>query len=421
MTIQVQFGWRQLVVGLAVLLGAVALTVWWSSPARSQGAGPAAADTFAFVARADNPVDALAASSAAGQLGAPVYLTFPDSLDPEAAEGLKATAPQVVVLAGGPVALSETVEQQIRELLPDATVRRFAGEGRTETAKLVNELTGELGVDRPVLAGATVTGDVGIDGALTVEGTDVGAKLAALEARVAELEALLAGVTRNGDLLTFSGMNVAIVNGQGTTHSTNGLGNLIVGYNEDHTDPGCHPSSSDCQYFKDNAADSRTGSHNLIIGVDHTYTSYAGLVTGRNNTISGIFAQVSGGRSNTASGDYSTVSGGASSTASGEGASVSGGVTNTASGTYSSVSSGWVNIASAFAASVSGGQANTASGEYSSVSGGLSNTASSDWASVSGGSGNTAADIATTVAGGRDGSVVDAYDSRIGNSGFTDS
>lgn len=93
-----------------------------------------------------------------------MYLTFPDALHDEAAEGLQASDPQVVVLAGGSAALSEAVEQQIRDLLPEATVRRFAGTNRTETAKLVNELTAELGVSRPVVAGATVAGDVGIDG-----------------------------------------------------------------------------------------------------------------------------------------------------------------------------------------------------------------------------------------------------------------
>lgn len=164
------------------------------------------------------------------------------------------------------------MEQQIRDLLPEATVRRFAGTNRTETAKLVNELTAELGVSRPVVAGATVAGDVGIDGTLTVEGSDVSAALQDLTARVDALEAdlaaangriqtlesTLAGVIRDGDTLTFSGMNVQIVNGQGATPTTNGLGNLIVGYGEDHTRNACQPSSDDCRYKGDGTADVRT-------------------------------------------------------------------------------------------------------------------------------------------------------------------
>jgi hypothetical protein len=83
------------------------------------------------------------------------------------------------------------------------------------------------------------------------------------------------------------------VDGSGTTDgTTNGLGNLIVGYNEN--------------VF----AATRTGSHNLIIGVDHEYTSFAGLVAGWTNTISGPHATVSGGSSNVASGWAASVSGG---------------------------------------------------------------------------------------------------------------
>src|SRR5262249_49929242 len=35
------------------------------------------------------------------------------------------------------------------------------------------------------------------------------------------------------NLVQFRGVNVQIVNGQGTTSTTNGAGNLIIGYNED--------------------------------------------------------------------------------------------------------------------------------------------------------------------------------------------
>jgi hypothetical protein len=43
------------------------------------------------------------------------------------------------------------------------------------------------------------------------------AHIDALEARIAQLEALLLNVTRNGNDITFSGVNVQIVNGTGTT------------------------------------------------------------------------------------------------------------------------------------------------------------------------------------------------------------
>lgn len=440
MSIELQVGWRQFAVALAVTAGAAVLVGWWSSPARSQGTGPAEVDTFAFVARADNPVDALAASSAAGQLGAPVYLTFPDSLDEQAAEGLKDANPQVVVLAGGTAALSEAVEQQIAELLPDAQIRRFAGAGRTETAKLANELTGELGVDRPVLAGATVAGDVGIDGTLTVAGTDIASALQTLTARIDTLEGRIdalegdmttadgridtlegalatangridtleadlatangridtlegdlatangridalestfAGVSRTGDLLTFSGMNVQVTSGSGATGGTiNGLGNLIVGYNTDNESGSLKGDNSD---------DIRTGSHNLIVGDDHTYSSYGAIVAGYDNATTAPSTSVTGGVTNIAAGSFASVSGGFDNTASGYSASVTGGINNTASSYFTSVSGGFLNTASFHSASVSGGRENTASDFQASVSGGYRNSAGGDYSTVGGG------------------------------------
>jgi hypothetical protein len=154
----------------------------------------------------------------------------------------------------------------------------------------------------------------------------------------------------------FSGCNVQIVNGDGKTESTNGEGNLVIGYDE--------------------APIEQTGSHNLVLGTDQKYTSYGGIVAGAGNGISGPFASVSGGLANTASGSFSSVSGGAVNIASGESSWVSGGTFNTATGGLSSVSGGGLNTASGGTSSVSGGHQNTASGFDSSVSGGEDNTAS---------------------------------------------
>ncbi len=106
------------------------------------------------------------------------------------------------------------------------------------------------------------------------------------------------------------------------------------------------------------------------MGIDHTYSSYGGLVAGSGNIISGPFASVSGGRGNSASGPSASVSGGFLNGASGQEASVSGGAFNSASGASASVSGGRQNIASGVAASVSGGISNTASEGSASVSGG---------------------------------------------------
>ena len=164
------------------------------------------------------------------------------------------------------------------------------------------------------------------------------------------------------DDVVFRGCNVHVQNGEGSTDSSNGVGNLIIGYNEEEDDL-------------------RSGSHNVVIGPYHSYSSYGGLVAGLHNTVSGHHASVSGGIENTASGRAASVSGGAVNTASGWYASVSGGHENEASDIYASVSGGENNEASEDASSVSGGHQNEASGHHASVSGGDGRTASgtSDW------------------------------------------
>ena len=169
--------------------------------------------------------------------------------------------------------------------------------------------------------------------------------------------------------------------GQGTT---NGAGNLIIGYNE----------------VRD-AGNDRSGSHNLVLGQRQNFTSFGGLVAGRQNTVSGPYASVSGGRGNTASVLCASVSGGDGNTASGPCASVSGGGGNTAGAAVAAVSGGAGNTASGVAASVSGGGENTAGSHLASVSGGRENTASGDASSVGGGETNIASGLFASIGGGR--------------------
>ncbi len=68
-------------------------------------------------------------------------------------------------------------------------------------------------------------------------------------------------MVKDGDCNIDNG-NLQLTNGAGSTAAAmNGKGNLIVGYNEDSPIP-----------------TSRTGSHNVIVGTQHEYTSYGGLV-----------------------------------------------------------------------------------------------------------------------------------------------
>ena len=168
--------------------------------------------------------------------------------------------------------------------------------------------------------------------------------------------------------IRISDINVQIVNGLDATNGyprdpssidplftqTNGLGNLIVGYNEMGNPYG----------------DDRTGSHNIVVGHGNTFASFGGFVACEDNTISGVYSSVSAGKYNNASGDFSSVSGGDS---------------NSAKDNYSSVSGGGGNTANNYYSSVSGGRFNIASGSHSSVSGGFLRTASGldDWAAGS--------------------------------------
>ncbi|HHZ97212.1 MAG TPA: hypothetical protein EYN67_17080 [Flavobacteriales bacterium] len=185
------------------------------------------------------------------------------------------------------------------------------------------------------------------------------------------IEQLQQYISVTDQTVLISGANLQVVNGDGMTDvGVNGTGNIIIGYNEDN-------------------GDVKSGSHNLVVGKNHTYSSYGGIVLGIDNSIEGAYSSVSGGLNNTASGDGSSVSGGRNNTASAYNSSVSGGWQNTASGNYSSVSGGYFNTASGLGSFVLGGLYNTASGNYSSASGGFLNTASGDQSSVVGDAGNT--------------------------------
>ncbi len=157
--------------------------------------------------------------------------------------------------------------------------------------------------------------------------------------------------------IRFTGVNVQVVNGLGATNGspnddgsvdplvtrTNGLGNLIVGYQEGR------PAGND-----------RTGSHNLVVGLGQSYSSFGGLIAGGLNTVSGPYGSVTAGTGNTASGVLASVTGGVSNAASGPGSLVAGGNQGDAQGMLSVVT---------------GGQFNRAGGTFSVVVGGSDNAA----------------------------------------------
>jgi len=195
------------------------------------------------------------------------------------------------------------------------------------------------------------------------------------------------------DSVIISGANVYVQSGAGATYdSVNGLGNLIVGYDED------------------DGSDDKSGSHNLVLGEDHTYTSYGAIITGKDHYVSGITSVALGGSENIVSGRRAAVIAGQDHDVSGNKAFIGGGTVNLASGLFSSVTGGFNNTASGENSSVAGGINNVASGDNTSVLGGSTNDAGGISSTISGGYGNGALGDNTAIAGGEANHITAAGD-----------
>lgn len=118
----------------------------------SQTAFPSAASKAAVVASGSSFPDALAASSLAGHLNAPILLTDPKTLSNATANELDRLDADTIYIIGGTNAVSNNAEKAIQASRPSATIRRLAGNTRFDTAyQIYSELT-KLGADlRPPL------------------------------------------------------------------------------------------------------------------------------------------------------------------------------------------------------------------------------------------------------------------------------
>jgi len=222
-------------------------------------------------------------------------------------------------------------------------------------------------------------GRAGVEGRTGAEGKQGGEGKAGLSsAQTEQLKALLPYVkflpsgVGGKPTVQFSGVNIQLVNGEGKTASTNGEGNLVIGYDEDLGGQRGGPGL-------------QTGSHNLILGEEQEFTSFGGIDAGSLNTIGAQFASVTGGFGNVADSESSSISGGARNLASGPFASISGGGAATASNRFATVAGGFENAATGEFATVGAGRANTAKGEFAAVSGGDENVAEGKFSSTLGG------------------------------------
>lgn len=247
-----------------------------------------------------------------------------------------------------------------------------------------------------------------------------------LVAGVQALECLTGSMTRgtidDKDSIVFRGTNVHIRNSQGPIEEwdstlqhqlpesdqwkNNGLGNLIIGYDE----------------FAPNRSLPKEGSHNLIVGPGHSYSSVGAIIAGVANQSTKPATTVIGGTYNHADALYSSITGGFLNTTHGRYSSITGGADNQVWGSHSSISGGTDNKIYGSYSSISGGSEGTIGAEgsefadglgaYSSISGGLYNKAYGRYSSISGGQNNTTGDLSSpdvseysTISGGADNST----------------
>jgi hypothetical protein len=205
------------------------------------------------------------------------------------------------------------------------------------------------------------------------------------------------------------GCNLHVQNGVGQTGTTNRYGNLIIGYNK-------------------NEVSTRTGSHNLIVGDLHEYTSYGGIVSGVENTLSGSNATILGGGQNHANftsavilaadrgqadGNVVLIGGQRNyGSADAHFSAVIGGIENQVTGPSSVVLAGMLNIASGGSSLVCGGSENTAGGGNDVACGGSRNKSTGTGSVLVGGNQNAVSGANGVVTGGQHcdiGAVVDKW------------
>jgi hypothetical protein len=253
----------------------------------------------------------------------------------------------------------------------------------SETAQLRQHLQSQIDGNADAIESLELVTEDQENRITLLEGQVLDARLTAVEGKTASM---FVSKFDGQSAVVFTGVNVVIQNGTGSTSTTDGTGNLVIGYNSMRSD----------------GTDARAGSHNLVLGDENSHTSaaYGSLLSGHHNDIQNAYTATVAGSQNLASGYSASVAGGYGNTASGRYASVAGGRDNTASDNSATVAGGRNNKASFLYASVAGGQNNEASFLYASVAGGYHNEASGNSASVAGGQGNTAGGSNSAVAGG---------------------
>jgi len=252
----------------------------------------------------------------------------------------------------------------------------------SERVAVLEEMIGKLEarIEQNTATILQLQGDLTAERAARVAGDEaLASALASLDARVGDLETwgdffslttLDDGMGGPLTTVRLAGANLQVVNGTGTTDGPpNGLGNVVVGYNELGRSP----------------FDVRTGSHMLVAGTRNSYSGYGGLVVGVGHLVSASYGTVAGGANNIVGGDFSAVYGGFAHIASGLGSVILGGQDNRASGLRATVVGGTRNEARGLYSSIGGGEGNFTLGQSSVIGGGYQNQAEGIRSVISGG------------------------------------
>ncbi|MHC6176491.1 cell wall-binding repeat-containing protein [Glutamicibacter sp. X7] len=105
-----------------------------------------------FVATGERFEDAMSLAAVAAKQKSPMVLTKQKSLPATTAQQLKRLNPSTVYLAGGPLAISQAAEQQIRAAVPGAKVVRYGGRTLYDTSALIATTFWPKGAQRQFIA-----------------------------------------------------------------------------------------------------------------------------------------------------------------------------------------------------------------------------------------------------------------------------
>ncbi len=134
---------------MALAAAAAVLAPVGTNPSAAQSSG--SGDGVVVIANGWSPPDVGAAAPLAGWLDAAVLYASKDELGQPTIDALEELNPSRVLLMGGPVALTPAVQSQVRRVLSGATVKRFSGDDRIDTAAKAALSAPAVSAGRPVV------------------------------------------------------------------------------------------------------------------------------------------------------------------------------------------------------------------------------------------------------------------------------